>query len=88
MPESGRRDPRTSAYSERAASFHIAEGFVSHESYLMVDDFIGQGGTLANFRGHIEAAGGVVLAAVVGFDRQTLFSGTGAFDRNACRTEG
>ena len=54
----------------------------------MVDDFIGQGGTLANFRGHIEAAGGVVLAAVVGFDRQTLFSGTGAFDRNACRTEG
>ena len=35
------------------------------ESYLMVDDFIGQGGTLANFRGYIEAAGGIPLAAVV-----------------------
>lgn len=33
--------------------------------YVMVDDFIGMGGTLANLRGHIESQGGRVLAAVV-----------------------
>ena len=32
--------------------------------YVMVDDFIGMGGTLANLRGHIETQGGKVLAAV------------------------
>ena len=32
-------------------------------SYLLVDDFLGMGGTLANLRGHIESLGGVVLAA-------------------------
>ncbi len=32
--------------------------------YVMVDDFVGMGGTLANLRGHIEANGGRVLAAV------------------------
>lgn len=32
--------------------------------YVMVDDFVGMGGTLANLRGHIEAHGGKVLAAV------------------------
>jgi hypothetical protein len=34
-------------------------------SYVLVDDFLGMGGTLANLRGHIEAHGGTVLAAVV-----------------------
>lgn len=33
--------------------------------YVMVDDFIGMGGTLANLRGHIESQGGRTLAAVV-----------------------
>ena len=33
--------------------------------YVMVDDFVGMGGTLANLRGHIESHGGLVLAAVV-----------------------
>ncbi len=33
-------------------------------SYVMVDDFVGMGGTLANLRGHIESNGGRVLAAV------------------------
>ncbi|MBL8314756.1 MAG: phosphoribosyltransferase [Rubrivivax sp.] len=33
-------------------------------AYWMVDDFIGQGGTLANFRGHIQAQGGQVIGAV------------------------
>lgn len=37
---------------------------VQGAEYLMVDDFIGQGGTLANFRGHIEARGGKVVGAV------------------------
>ena len=32
--------------------------------YLLVDDFIGQGGTRANFRGYIEAHGASVLGAV------------------------
>ena len=32
--------------------------------YVMVDDFIGQGGTLANLRGWIEEHGGKVVAAV------------------------
>ena len=32
--------------------------------YVMVDDFIGQGGTLANLRGWIEKCGGKVVGAV------------------------
>lgn len=31
--------------------------------YVLVDDFIGQGGTLANLRGFVEASGGRVIAA-------------------------
>lgn len=33
--------------------------------YLLVDDFIGQGGTLANLKGYIESSGGIVLGATV-----------------------
>jgi hypothetical protein len=32
--------------------------------YVLVDDFVGMGGTLANLKGHIESNGGKVLAAV------------------------
>lgn len=32
--------------------------------YVLVDDFVGMGGTLANFRGYIKAQGGTVVAAV------------------------
>ena len=32
--------------------------------YVLVDDFVGMGGTLANLKGHIESKGGKVLAAV------------------------
>lgn len=32
--------------------------------YLLVDDFIGQGGTLANLKGHIDANGGQAIFAV------------------------
>ncbi len=38
---------------------------VAGDGYVLVDDFIGQGGTLANLRGYIESKGGRVLAAVV-----------------------
>jgi hypothetical protein len=34
-------------------------------AYVLVDDFIGQGGTLANLRGHIVRQGGIVLGATV-----------------------
>lgn len=37
---------------------------VAGSEYLIVDDFIGQGGTMANFRGYIEQNGGLVLGAV------------------------
>jgi len=33
--------------------------------YVMVDDFVGMGGTLANLRGHIESNGGRAVAAIV-----------------------
>lgn len=33
-------------------------------SYVLVDDFVGMGGTLANLRGYIHSHGGIVLAAV------------------------
>ncbi len=32
------------------------------QAYVLVDDHVGLGGTLANLRGHIEAQGGVVVA--------------------------
>lgn len=35
------------------------------ECYIMVDDFIGQGGTLANLRSHIIMGGGWVIGATV-----------------------
>jgi len=37
---------------------------VAGAEYVLVDDFVGQGGTLANLRGFIEAGWGRVLAAV------------------------
>lgn len=35
------------------------------ERYLLVDDFVGQGGTLANLRAHVMRGGGRVLGATV-----------------------
>lgn len=41
------------------------EGMVAPgREYVLVDDFVGMGGTLANLKGHIESNGGAVLAAV------------------------
>jgi hypothetical protein len=41
----------------------IFGGEVSHVDYLLVDDFIGQGGTLANLKGFVESNGGNVIGA-------------------------
>lgn len=38
---------------------------VPGKKYLIVDDFIGQGGTIANLRGHILQQGGEVIGATV-----------------------
>lgn len=38
---------------------------IGYKTYLLVDDFIGQGGTLANLHGYIRAQGGAVCAATV-----------------------
>lgn len=37
---------------------------VPEREYVLVDDFVGMGGTLANLKGYIESKGGKVLAAV------------------------
>jgi adenine/guanine phosphoribosyltransferase-like PRPP-binding protein len=43
----------------------LFEGDIEEGKYFLVDDFIGQGGTLANLKGHIESTGGTVLGATV-----------------------
>ena len=49
----------------RLARPALFEGDVlAGERYVLADDFIGQGGTLANLRGHVEAKGGVAVGAV------------------------
>jgi hypothetical protein len=50
----------------RMARQAIFEGEVTANcNYVIVDDFIGQGGTIANLRGHIQAGGGTVIGATV-----------------------
>lgn len=49
----------------RLASPPLFDGAVqSGQGYLLVDDFVGQGSTLANLRGHIVLHGGRVVGAV------------------------
>ncbi len=50
----------------RLARQPVFEGnVIPGQDYLMVDDFVGMGGTLANLRGYIESKGGKVIAATV-----------------------
>lgn len=49
----------------RLSSPPVFDGQVETAEYVLVDDFIGQGGTLANLKGHVEAKGGTVTGAVV-----------------------
>ena len=50
-------------FSRLARQAAFTGEIVAGADYVMVDDFVGQGGTLANLRGIIEAAGGHVIAA-------------------------
>ena len=51
---------------ERLAHQALFEGDVSiGQLYFLVDDFVGQGGTLANLIGFIHAGGGIVTGATV-----------------------
>jgi hypothetical protein len=52
-------------FSRLARQAVFAGNIVAGCNYVIVDDFIGQGGTVANLRGHIENLGGNVLAATV-----------------------
>lgn len=36
----------------------------ANEQYMLVDDFVGQGGTLANLKGFVESRGGVAVLAI------------------------
>ena len=51
-------------YGRLARQARFAGDVVKGFEYVMVDDFIGQGGTLANLRGFIEKRGGKVVGAV------------------------
>jgi len=55
---------------------------IKGQEYLIVDDFVGMGGTIANLRGYIESKGGIVIgataltgkphSAIIALDRITL----------------
>lgn len=47
----------------RLARPALFDGEVREEEYYLVDDFIGQGGTLANLKGFVESQGGTVIGA-------------------------
>ncbi|MFZ4539167.1 phosphoribosyltransferase [Propionivibrio sp.] len=51
-------------FSRLARQASFSGPIIPGADYVMVDDFIGMGGTLANLRGYIESQGGRVLAAV------------------------
>lgn len=51
-------------FSRLARQAEFAGAIQAGSEYVMVDDFVGMGGTLANLRGHIESNGGTVLAAI------------------------
>lgn len=63
----------------RATGFHrlafqptFAGSVAPRDLHILVDDHVGLGGTLANLRGHIEAAGGhVVLATTLSASRRS-----------------
>jgi hypoxanthine-guanine phosphoribosyltransferase len=42
----------------------VFDGVVKTADYVLVDDFVGQGGTFANLRGHVEMQGGRVTGAI------------------------
>lgn len=51
-------------FSRLARQAEFAGAIQAGCEYVLVDDFVGMGGTLANLKGYIESQGGKVLAAV------------------------
>lgn len=51
-------------FSRLARQAEFAGSVHAGGEYVVVDDFVGMGGTLANLKGYIESQGGKVLAAV------------------------
>jgi len=54
----------SSGYHRLATPPLFGGDVVAGQDYLIVDDFVGQGGTLANIRGHIETHGGNVIGMI------------------------
>ena len=52
-------------FSRLARQAKFGGDVAARQNYLLVDDFVGQGGTLANLRSHIVRGGGLVLGATV-----------------------
>lgn len=52
-------------FSRLARQAEFGGDVAPQQNYVLVDDFVGQGGTLANLRSHIIRGGGVVLGATV-----------------------
>lgn len=52
-------------FSRLAHQAAFAGDVIPGLDYLLVDDFVGQGGTLANLRGFVESQGGQVIGATV-----------------------
>lgn len=50
-------------FSRMARQAEFKGPVVAGKKYVIVDDFVGQGGTIANLRGHIHAHGGYVVGA-------------------------
>jgi len=56
---------KSSGFHRMATPALFGGAVIRGENYLLLDDFIGQGGTLANMKGYIESNGGFVIGAVV-----------------------
>jgi hypothetical protein len=48
----------------RLANPAVFDGRLMESNYVLIDDFIGQGGTLANLRGYVHQQGGTVVGAI------------------------
>ncbi len=63
----------SSGFHRLATPALFAGDVVEGADYLIVDDFIGQGGTLANLRGYIERHGARVIFSSVSCWPESLF---------------
>lgn len=52
-------------FSRLARQAEFDGAVITGQAYLLVDDFIGQGGTLTNLRAHLIQQGGIVVGATV-----------------------